>query len=124
MLVAGNDEQGLNAALSVARAQCDCRVIGLFAEDPGHGMTANQELNLHSMGTDAWRLAGTLEDAVTCALEPGSGLLACLQLAPALCIIGLSREPSLGEDQDHSRSASAAKRASVIGESSAAMYLL
>ena len=81
----------------------------------GKGLTAGCQLALHPLDAGSWRLEGTLEDAVTCALDPTKGLLARLGFAPALCIVGISREPSLGEDADHSRTVAAAKRAAVIG---------
>lgn len=130
VLVAAPEEEALKAAISAARAAAppSCRIVGLTHTKAGTGMTVGSELPLEPLrwglvgseeedGPGAWVLrGGTLEDAVTCALEPKQGLLACLGLSPALCLVGISREPSLGEDGDHSRSVQAAKRASVIGE--------
>eukprot|EP00798_Chlamydomonas_sp_ICE-L_P014644 gene14644-20680_t len=118
VLVAACDEDGLQAALAAARELCPCRVVGILAGSDGHGLTTAQELKLESFlpQEEVWQLKGTLEDAVTCALDPSRGMLTCMGLVPALCLVGICREPSLGEDQDHSRSIAAAKRASVIGK--------
>ena len=62
----------------------------------------------------SWVLVGgTAEDAVVCGADPTSGLVKSLGFACVACIVGVAREPCLGEDAAGARATRAGKRAAV-----------
>jgi len=55
------------------------------------------------------------ETAAIVALDPTGGLIAKMGLSSVLCVVGVARDVSLGEDMHGSRAVRAARRASVVG---------
>ena len=55
------------------------------------------------------------EDAAVCGTDPTAGLVASLGLECVLCVVGVAREPNLGEDAAGGRAVRAARRAAVVG---------
>ena len=62
----------------------------------------------------SWALVGgTAEDAAVCGADPTSGLVASLGFACVACVVGVAREPCLGEDAAGARATRAGRRAAV-----------
>ena len=55
------------------------------------------------------------ETAAIVALDPTGGLIAKMGLSSVLCVVGVARDVSLGEDMHGSRAVRAARRAAVVG---------
>lgn len=55
------------------------------------------------------------ETAAIVALDPTGGLIAQMGLSSVLCVVGVARDVSLGEDMHGSRAVRAARRAAVVG---------
>ncbi|KAK3251856.1 hypothetical protein CYMTET_38818 [Cymbomonas tetramitiformis] len=110
--------------MSSVRDALGCHAVGIQHGDK-RGLSLGQELSLcASDSPDCWILRGaSAEDAVTCGLDPSSGLLRSLRLSPVLCVVGINNDPSLSEDADMSATISAAKRASVTGIPSIAVCI-
>ena len=62
----------------------------------------------------SWELVGgTAEDAAVCGSDPTSGLVASLGFACVVCVVGVAREPCLGEDAAGAGATRAGRRAAV-----------
>ena len=55
------------------------------------------------------------ETAAIVALDPTGGLIAKMGLSSVLCVVGVARDVSLGEDMHGSRAVRAARRAAIVG---------
>eukprot|EP00951_Prasinocladus_malaysianus_P037895 scaffold410795_cov39-Prasinocladus_malaysianus.AAC.1 len=102
--------------MAAAQSSLGVPAVGIIHTKPGLGLTRDADLQLSPARCEGcWLLDGTMEDAVTCGVEPVQGLMTSLGLKTALCVVGTAREPSLGEDLYSSVTVSSARRAAVIG---------
>ena len=121
MVGGGGPRGGLGAAVAAARAALGpaapvvaVSVGGGAGPGPGPG-SGPRRVTMRGGGSGVWHCDGTAEEAVVAAVDPTAGLCARLGAPPALCLVGVAREPALGPDAAGSGAVHAARAAAVAG---------
>ena len=121
MVGGGGPRGGLGAAVAAARAALGTAapvvavsVGGGAGPGPGSG-PGPRRVTMRGGGSGVWHCDGTAEEAVVAAVDPTAGLCARLGAPPALCLVGVAREPALGPDAAGSVAVHAARAAAVAG---------
>jgi len=115
-LVLGHDAGDLRATAEAVRASAGVDVVSLLHAD-ADGLSSKDRVLALSEGPweGCYALEGSGEDAAICGTDPGAGLVASLGYECVLCVVGVNREPNLGEDGAGGRTTRAARRAAVAG---------
>ena len=120
-LVVGHDAEETRATADAVSRALGVRVVCLLHDDT----EATSRGGLCPSGSrlkcepgpfpGCWRLVGgSAEDAAVCGADPTAGLVTSLGFSCVLCVVGIAREPCLGEDYSGAKTTRAGKRAAVV----------
>ena len=120
-LVVGHDAEETRATADVVSRALGVRVVCLLHDET----EATSRGGLCPSGSrlkcepgpfpGSWRLVGgSAEDAAVCGADPTAGLVTSLGFACVLCVVGIAREPCLGEDAAGAKTTRAGKRTAVV----------
>ena len=115
-LVVGHDAEETRATADAVSRALDVRAVCLL-HDANEGGSCPSGARLPCRPgpfPGSWELVGgTAEDAAVCGSDPTSGLVASLGFACVVCVVGVAREPCLGEDAAGAGATRAGRRAAV-----------
>lgn len=115
-LVVGHDAEETRATADAVSRALDVRAVCLL-HDANEGGSCPSGARLPCRPgpfPGSWELVGgTAEDAAVCGSDPTSGLVASLGFACVVCVVGVAREPCLGEDAANAGATRAGRRAAV-----------
>ena len=112
----GHDAEETRATADAVSRALDVRAVCLLARRARGRLVSERRALPCRPGPfpGSWELVGgTAEDAAVCGSDPTSGLVASLGFACVVCVVGVAREPCLGEDAAGAGATRAGRRAAV-----------